>query len=79
MLTPKQASLQFGISPSLVYEWCRKKLLTHYRLGVNGKGKIMIAEEDLAGHIDSMKVVANVPENPPIILKHIASRRQSRG
>jgi excisionase family DNA binding protein len=48
-LTVAQAARAAGVSPSLVYQWCRDRRLPHYRLGGEGKrGRIRIAPADLA-------------------------------
>jgi hypothetical protein len=57
MLTPKAAAEVAGVSESLVYEWCRRKLLVHYRFGVNGRGgKILIDPADLAAFQAACKI-----------------------
>lgn len=56
-MTPKEAAEKIGVSESLIYAWCRRELLPHYRLGVGGKGaKIIIEEEDLSSFLASCKV-----------------------
>jgi len=70
-LTIRESAQRLGVSPSLVYAWCRKKLLTHFRFGRPGnRGKILVPEEELASFTERFKVT---PESalPPIRLKHI--------
>jgi excisionase family DNA binding protein len=53
-LTVKQAASASNVSPSLIYDWCRRGLLRHVRLpGRNGRGwKILITEDDLVAFLD---------------------------
>lgn len=60
-LTIKDAARLLGVSPSLVYEWCREQLLPHYRYGGSGRrGKIMISLADL----DLFKQQCRVDRHP---------------
>jgi excisionase family DNA binding protein len=63
----KQAAARLGVSPSLVYAWVESGVLSHYRLGRQGRrGCIRIAETDLDAFLASRKV-----ESPASSLKHI--------
>ena len=56
-LTVKQAAGVGQISSSLVYQWCRDRLLPHYRLGGKGKrGRILIDPADLEKMLKEQKV-----------------------
>lgn len=70
MLTVKQAAEHLGVSPAMVYQWCGEGVLAHYRLGGQGRrGKVLIAEPDLAAFLESRKVTPTV--SPPAGLRHI--------
>lgn len=57
LLTVLQAATRAGVSESLVYEWCKKKILPHFRFGVNGKGgKIMIDPDEYDNFLASCKI-----------------------
>lgn len=56
MLTVKQAAGRVGVSPSLVYAWCREQRLPHYRMGREGKrGQIRINPADLDALVKSLR------------------------
>jgi excisionase family DNA binding protein len=55
-LTVKEAAERAGVSESLVYTWCRTRLLAHYRFGCNGRGKIMIEASDLDAFLEGCRV-----------------------
>ncbi len=56
-LSPKQAAERVGVSPSLVYDWCRDQLLAHYRFGAKGRrGRILIAPADLDAFMRQCRV-----------------------
>ena len=47
-MTVKEAAARVGVSPSLVYTWCRDRRLAHYRVGAEGRrGRIRIDPADL--------------------------------
>jgi excisionase family DNA binding protein len=70
MLTPKQAAAKIGVSDSLVYEWCARGVLPHYRFGKPGRrGKILIDEAELDSFLAAHRQEATAPAVPP--LKHI--------
>jgi excisionase family DNA binding protein len=46
-MTVKEAAARYPLSKSLLYELCRLGKLKHYRVGARGRGKILIAPEDL--------------------------------
>jgi len=57
LLTPRAAAERAGVSPSLVYQWCRDQLLAHYRFGSQGRrGKILIAPDDLEAFMRQCRV-----------------------
>jgi excisionase family DNA binding protein len=70
-LSVKQAAERAGVSLALLYQWCDERRLAHYRCGGEGKrGKILIAEEDLDGFLQSVRVAATgATDDGP--LKHI--------
>ncbi len=56
-LTVKQAAAAAQISSSLIYVWCRERLLPHYRFGGKGKrGRILIDPADLEKMLKEQKV-----------------------
>lgn len=55
-LTPKQAARRMCVSLSLVYALLQKRKIPAYRVGVRGRGKWIIEEEDLDGFLASCKV-----------------------
>jgi excisionase family DNA binding protein len=56
VLTVKQAAERIGVSPSLIYAWCREQRLAHYRMGREGKrGQIRINPADLKSLINSLR------------------------
>lgn len=59
-LTVKEAAQRARLSKSLVYELCRLGKLKHYRVGTRGRGKILIAAEDLDTLLRECRV-----EDPP--------------
>jgi excisionase family DNA binding protein len=70
-LTTKQAADLAGVSPSLVYQWCRDGLLVHYRFGTSGKrGNIRIEASDLESFMSTCKREGE-PEAAPLTLRHI--------
>jgi len=70
-LTIQQAAVRLGVSPSLVYAWCRQRLLTFLRFGRPGKrGKIVIPEDSLAEFAQRHTVAREAP-GPAMKLKHI--------
>lgn len=73
-MSVKQAAERVGVSESLVYQWCQEKRLPHLRLGRAGKrGKILIAEADLAAFLDGLTVRAGEDQSSPA-LKYITLR-----
>jgi excisionase family DNA binding protein len=59
-LCVKQAAARAGVSASLVYEWCRDRLVPHYRCGAKGRrGKVLIEESDLDAFLSACKVNAD--------------------
>ena len=55
-LTIAQAAFRACVSESLLYEACRKRLIPHYRPGMNGRGKILILPEDVDAWMAAFKV-----------------------
>jgi excisionase family DNA binding protein len=55
-LTVKEAAQRARLSKSLVYELCRLGRLKHYRVGAKGRGKILIAPEDLDALLSACRV-----------------------
>lgn len=55
-LTPKQAAEQMGVSLSLVYQLLRHRKVPAYRVGVRGRGKWLIEEEDLDRFLATCRV-----------------------
>jgi excisionase family DNA binding protein len=61
LMTPREAAASAGVSPSLVYQWCRDQLLPHYRFGTQGRrGKILIAPSDLEAFMQQCRVERHV-------------------
>jgi len=59
-LTVKEAAELIGISPSLVYQFCDERRVSHYRVGGKGKrGKILLDVDDLLAALEAMKVEAH--------------------
>ena len=57
LLTVQQAAARACVSDSLVYEWCKKKLLPHFRFGAKGKGsKIMIDPDEFDNFLASCRI-----------------------
>jgi excisionase family DNA binding protein len=70
-LTVRDAARRLGVSPGLVYDWCRRHLLTHFRFARPGRrGKILIPEDALAAFVEQFKVSPETAP-PPVRLKHI--------
>jgi len=71
MLTVKQAALVSGLSASLIYLLCAQKKLAHLRCGTKGRrGRVLIAEADLAAFMESCRIGADIgptvkPHAPP--------------
>lgn len=68
-LTVKAAAARVGVSRSLLYELCRTGRLKHYRVGVRGKGKILIDPKDLDGLLAECRIEDPAPDEEP--LKHL--------
>jgi excisionase family DNA binding protein len=61
-LTPGAAAARAGVSPQLIYQWCRERRLTHYRLGTQGRrGRILIEDADLDALLQTLKVTSQPP------------------
>lgn len=56
LLTVKAASDRLGVSKSLVYTMCREGKLRHCRIGVRGRGRILIHPDDVEAFIRSSVV-----------------------
>ena len=69
LLTVKEAADRARVSKSLVYELCRAGRLKHLRLGVRGRGKILVARRHLDELLATCLVEDLLPEDGP--LKHI--------
>lgn len=70
-LTVREAARRLGVSPGLVYDWCRRHLLTHFRFARPGKrGKILVPEDALAAFAEGFKVSPETAPSP-VRLKHI--------
>ncbi|AMV24098.1 Helix-turn-helix domain protein [Gemmata sp. SH-PL17] len=57
-LTIAQAALRACVSESMLYEACRRKLVVHYRPGVNGRGKILFLPEDVDAWMAAFRIEA---------------------
>lgn len=68
-LTPKQAAERIGISLSLVYQLLQQRKIPAYRVGLRGRGKWLIEEEDLERFLDSCRI--DDPDLTDEKLKHI--------
>jgi excisionase family DNA binding protein len=55
-LTPKQAAERLSVSLSLVYQLLRQRKIPAYRVGVRGRGKWLIEEQDLNVFLATCKV-----------------------
>jgi excisionase family DNA binding protein len=66
LLTVREAAKRAGVCVGIVYGWISGRLLPFYRLGRSrGRGKIMIAEDDLDVFLASRRVEALQPPPPP--------------
>ena len=64
LISPQTAAMQYGVSRTLIYQWCDEGL-PHYRLGGQGRrGKIAIDPRDLDVWIEAKKVIAGTPARP---------------
>lgn len=70
-LSVKEAARRLGVSPGLVYDWCRRRLLDHFRFGRPGRrGKVLVPEDALAAFAERSRVgPEEVPPARP--LRHI--------
>ncbi len=70
MMTIADAAKKYPLSKSLLYELCRIGKLPYYRVGVHGKGKILLKDEDITVMLASCRVEdpCGVDDGP---LKHI--------
>jgi excisionase family DNA binding protein len=74
MLTVKRAAQLAGVSPSLVYAWCRAGVLKHSRFGRAGKrGCVRIAEADLDAFLAGCRRDGRPPPAGPLPLRHITA------
>src|SRR5688572_1247716 len=56
-LTPAECAERARVSVSLIYAWCRRGALAHYRLGQEEKrGKIVINKDDFDAFLEKLKV-----------------------
>jgi excisionase family DNA binding protein len=70
-LTVKQVAKATGISPGLVYTWCRERRLRHLRSGGDGKGKYLIPAADLDAFLAKLVVEEDGDDaNDPIVKKY---------
>jgi len=70
-LTVRAAAARLGVSPSLVYAWCRRRRLVHFRFGRPGRrGKILVPEDALAAFSERHRL-APEPPAPSRPLVHI--------
>jgi excisionase family DNA binding protein len=61
-LTPTAAAARAGVSPQLIYQWCRERRLPHYRLGTQGRrGRILIEDADLDAFLETLRVTPRPP------------------
>jgi excisionase family DNA binding protein len=60
-LTPKQCAEKIGVSLSLIYALLQTGKLKGMRIGVRGKGKWLVAPEDLDAFLATCKV-SDLPE-----------------
>lgn len=70
-MTVGEAAQQACVSESLVYEWARLGMLSVYRPGVRGRGKILIAAADLETLMQSFRICATDVLAGKEALKHI--------
>lgn len=81
-LTPKQAAERAGVSPKLIYRWCKKGRLAHYRLGSErSRGRIQIDPADLDRLIEECRqerhwregtgATSPASSKPPVRLRHL--------
>jgi hypothetical protein len=50
------------VSPSLIYQWCEQRVLTHFRVGGKGRrGRILIDPADLDALLLARRVEAGIP------------------
>ncbi|MBI2804477.1 MAG: helix-turn-helix domain-containing protein [Planctomycetes bacterium] len=57
LMTPQKAGETIGVSPALIYRWCKEQRLPHYRCGTEGKrGKILIDPKDLEVFLQQCRV-----------------------
>lgn len=68
-MTISDASKKFHLSKSLLYQLCRQGRLNHYRVGVRGRGKILVKEDDVQKLLDECRVENTIQEDGP--LRHI--------
>lgn len=55
-LRPKQIARALSVKTDLVYKWCQRGLLTHYREG----GVIMVRPEDLEIFLEKRRIEAKI-------------------
>jgi excisionase family DNA binding protein len=67
-LTVAEAAETTRLSKSLLYELCRLGKLKHYRVGARGKGRILIAPDDLDTLMRDCRVEDPADDDGP--LKH---------
>jgi excisionase family DNA binding protein len=73
MITVEEAAARLHVSMSTVYELCRTGKLPCYRIGVHGKGKVLIKPEDLDEFLQTSRVAPAAPQQ--MQLRHIQLRR----
>jgi excisionase family DNA binding protein len=73
MITVEEAAASLHVSASTVYELCKTGRLPCYRIGVHGRGKVLIKPEDLEAFLQSSKTALVPPRQ--MQLRHIQLRR----
>lgn len=73
MLTVDEAAARLHVSPSTVYGLCKSGRLPSYRIGIHGRGKVLIREDDLEAFLQSSKVAPEQPQR--MQLRHIQLRK----
>lgn len=73
MITVEEAAALLHVSVSTVYELCKTGRLPCYRIGVHGRGKVLIASVELEKFLEASRMIPDQPQQ--MKLRHIRLRR----
>lgn len=70
MMTVDETATRLKVSTSTVYALCKTGQLPCYRIGANGRGKVLIDEADVESFLAASRAKPR-PPHPSMLLRHI--------